>query len=117
MPTDVASHWRRLWVDRDPERVSWFASSLGTSLEPIERYAPDRGSAILDVGGEVSRLPADLVERGYLDVTVVDIAEEALELAGTLDLDLVRTARNCTSPRTASSRRSSTPSSDVRRHA
>ena len=81
MPTDVADHWSEVWSDRDPEDVSWFQATPQTSLELIQRYAPDRSSAILDVGGGASRLAADLLELGYLDVTVVDMAEAALERA------------------------------------
>ena len=81
MPTDVADHWHEIWSDGDPEQLSWFQASPQTSLKLIERYAPDRSSSVIDVGGGSSRLAADLLELGYLDVTVVDIAVPALERA------------------------------------
>jgi SAM-dependent methyltransferase len=81
MPTDTAAHWRRVWTDRDPTEVSWFQPTPVTSLELIQRYAADRSAAIVDVGGGSSSLAAHLLDLGYLDVTVVDIAEPALEHA------------------------------------
>lgn len=81
MPTDVADHWSEVWSDRDLQQVSWFQSTPRTSLELVQRYAPDRSSAVIDIGGGASRFAADLIELGYLDVTVVDVAEAALERA------------------------------------
>lgn len=81
MPTDTAAHWRQVWSERDPTEVSWFQSAPRTSLELIQRYTQDRSAAIVDVGGGSSSLAAHLLEMGYLDVTVVDIAQPALDHA------------------------------------
>jgi SAM-dependent methyltransferase len=81
MPTDSASHWRQVWSERDPTQVSWFQAEPRISLELILRHAPDPSSTIVDVGGGSSPLAARLLALGYLDVTVVDIAEPALDRA------------------------------------
>jgi len=61
--------------------VSWYSPHLRTSLALIERAVPDQGAAILDVGGGASTLVDDLVERGYRDVSVLDISAAALDIA------------------------------------
>jgi SAM-dependent methyltransferase len=66
---------------RAPEQVSWFQPEARLSLELIRRAAPGPGSRIIDVGGGSSTLVDGLLDRGYLDVTVLDISATALELA------------------------------------
>jgi 2-polyprenyl-3-methyl-5-hydroxy-6-metoxy-1,4-benzoquinol methylase len=62
--------------------MSWFRPHLERSLALIERAANgDRNAAIIDVGGGASTLVDDLLDRGYRNITVVDIAQAALEVA------------------------------------
>lgn len=51
------------------------------SLDLIQRAAPDRTSAIIDVGGGASRLVGGLLDAGYRHITVLDLAPDALALA------------------------------------
>ena len=44
-------HWDRVYQTKKPTEVSWFRAHLETSLALIEEAAPDRGAALLDVGG------------------------------------------------------------------
>jgi ubiquinone/menaquinone biosynthesis C-methylase UbiE len=59
--------------------VSWYRAHLDTSLALVDQAAPDRRSAIIDVGGGEATLVDDLLARGYSDVTVLDISAAALE--------------------------------------
>ena len=77
---DVHAHWERLFRSTPPEAFSWFRPHLDISLDLIEHAAPDRSSAIIDVGAGESTLVDDLIERGYRNITVLDISETALEL-------------------------------------
>ncbi len=72
-------HWEAAYAEKPPERVSWFEKTPADSLALIERAAPDRDAAIIDVGGGASRLASALVARGHTDVTVADISAAALE--------------------------------------
>lgn len=74
-------HWEAVYATSSPTEVSWFQREPRVSLELIERVAPDRGSAIIDVGGGASTLVDDLLSRGYRKVTVLDIAPAALDAA------------------------------------
>jgi ubiquinone/menaquinone biosynthesis C-methylase UbiE len=61
--------------------VSWYQPEARVSLDLIRRVAPDVGSFIVDVGGGASTLADGLVDAGYRNVTVLDIASSALEIA------------------------------------
>ncbi len=74
-------HWDQVYGTKGPDQVSWFRPHLETSLALIERAAPDRFASIIDVGGGASTLADDLLARGYRDITVLDIAPTAIELA------------------------------------
>jgi ubiquinone/menaquinone biosynthesis C-methylase UbiE len=78
---DRRQHWDAVYRTKAADQVSWYRPHLERSLEFIERVAPDRVAAIVDVGGGESTLVDDLVARGYLDVTVLDIATTALDHA------------------------------------
>jgi SAM-dependent methyltransferase len=76
--TETRRHWEGVWTSKQPEEVSWFESRPRVSLEMIEAVGLPLDAPILDVGGGASRLAAELVDRGYEDVTVADISEAAL---------------------------------------
>ncbi|KRE87488.1 methyltransferase [Rhodanobacter sp. Soil772] len=79
--TDKQQHWETVYRTKAPDAVSWYRPHLDTSLALIERAAPDRGAAVLDVGGGASTLVDDLLERGYRDLSVLDISAAALHVA------------------------------------
>jgi SAM-dependent methyltransferase len=74
-------HWDQLYAERDPNQVSWFEPVPASSLAIIEDLDLPLDAPIADVGGGASWLAAELVRRGYADVTVVDISGEALDRA------------------------------------
>jgi len=79
--SDMRRHWDRVYTTKAPDAVSWYQPHLARSLELIARAAPDSAAAIIDVGGGESTLVDDLLDRGYRDVTVLDISEAAIEVA------------------------------------
>jgi 2-polyprenyl-3-methyl-5-hydroxy-6-metoxy-1,4-benzoquinol methylase len=76
---DTQLHWERVYATKAPTEVSWFRPHLETSLALIERVAGDRSSSIIDVGGGESTLIDDLIGKGYLNITVLDISRTAIE--------------------------------------
>ncbi len=72
------THWEAVYGAKAPEAVSWYRAHLERSLQLIERSCPDRASSIIDVGGGESTLVDDLLNRGYRNITVLDISEKAL---------------------------------------
>lgn len=79
MKMETQSHWDRVYGSKAPNEVSWFRPHLEISLSLIERVAVDRSASIIDVGGGESTLVDDLIAGGYLNVTVMDIAQTAIE--------------------------------------
>src|SRR5713226_384255 len=77
---NVQTHWERIYAEKSPDTVSWYRPHLETSLELIERAAPARSAAIIDVGGGESTLVDDLLARGYQNVTVLDISQTAIDV-------------------------------------
>jgi len=89
---DRHAHWKNVWTARDADKVSWFQADPALSLRLIDQAGLRRDAAIVDVGGGRSPLAGRLVEQGFTNVAVLDIAEEALAQAhqelGTLGDDV-----------------------------
>lgn len=75
------SHWEHVYTSKRPTEVSWYRPHLDVSLELVQRAAPNRDACIIDVGGGEATLVDDLLDLGYVDVAVLDIAESALQVA------------------------------------
>ena len=75
------AHWEGVYTQKGESEVSWFQENPAPSLELIAHVGATPDSAIIDVGGGASRLVDNLVERGFEDVTVLDLSEAALEVA------------------------------------
>lgn len=78
---DQRKHWETIYRTRDVHAVSWFQPEARQSLDLITRFAPERGAAIIDVGGGASVLVDNLIQSGYTDITVLDVSETALEIS------------------------------------
>lgn len=75
---DRKSHWENVYQTKGRNEVSWFREHLDTSLQMITNTGVGRDAAIIDVGGGNSNLVDDLLERGYVDVSVIDISGKAI---------------------------------------
>ena len=76
-------HWDWVYGAKPPDAVSWYLPHLERSLAFIEGAGLDRDDPIIDVGGRASTLVDDLLERGYRDITVLDISSQAIARAKT----------------------------------
>jgi SAM-dependent methyltransferase len=74
-------HWERIHRDRRPDELGWHEAVPATSLALIERAGVPPDGAIIDVGGGVSRLADHLLDRGYRNLTVLDVSPSALDHA------------------------------------
>lgn len=75
---DPNAHWEGVWRRDRLDEVTWFQTGPTISLELAARVT-DPSSSILDVGGGASRLAEGLLEAGYTDITVLDLAEAAVD--------------------------------------
>ena len=78
---DTRQHWERVYRTKRPTEVSWYAPHLDISLRFIADAAPNRDASIIDVGGGESTLVDDLLDRGYRDVSILDVSAIALDVA------------------------------------
>lgn len=78
---DRKQHWEEAYRQKSEDAVSWFQPQPEVSLALLH-VAGIRGTdAIVDVGGGASRLADHLLAAGFSDITVLDIAEGALNKA------------------------------------
>jgi len=75
------AHWDKVYAERTLSELSWFEPEPTMSLEVIESLRLDPAAPIVDVGGGASSLVDALLERGHLDLTVLDLSAVALRAA------------------------------------
>lgn len=74
-------HWDAVYRKKGPQEVSWYRPHLDRSLQFIENANLPPNAAILDVGGGASTLVDDLLDKGYRNVTVLDLSPSAISAA------------------------------------
>jgi predicted TPR repeat methyltransferase len=74
----AAEHWDDAYGSRGIDGVSWYQPVPAVSLELVQALGTPSDAAVVDVGGGGSRLAGELLERGFDDITVVDISATAL---------------------------------------
>src|SRR6266487_2460618 len=72
-------HWNRVYTGKNPREVSWFQPHLERSLAFLEAANVGPTSAVIDVGGGASTFVDDLLDRGFENVTVLDVSRAALD--------------------------------------
>ncbi len=76
-----AAYWDSRYSNAGVQGVSWFQAEPAVSLELIEMTRVLPSSGVIDVGGGASVLVDRLVERGFSDLTVLDVSDVALSEA------------------------------------
>ena len=78
---DRKNHWEHIYQTKQLNEVSWFQPTPSTSMSFFEKFNISKKAKIIDIGGGDSLLVDNLLDRGYEDITVLDISESALERA------------------------------------
>ncbi|QOY53743.1 methyltransferase domain-containing protein [Candidatus Sulfurimonas marisnigri] len=73
-------HWNDVFIEKDYTQVLWHENSPEFSLELIHKYGISHYDAIIDVGCGASLLVDKLIEKGYKNITLLDIAESSLDV-------------------------------------
>lgn len=78
---DEKKHWEEVYENKKATEVSWYEPMPETSLDYITECKLEKDAAIIDIGGGDSFLAEFLIGRGFTDITVVDISENAINRA------------------------------------
>jgi SAM-dependent methyltransferase len=71
-------HWEAVYAAKEPSQVSWFRPHLDRSVAWIEGLGLDSGAHIVDVGAGASTLVDDLLARGFVRISALDLSAQAL---------------------------------------
>ena len=74
-----ALHWNTTYRDGRADELSWHQAEPGVSFELVDALEVPRETPVIDVGGGTSTFVDGLLERGFGDVTVLDVAVASLE--------------------------------------
>lgn len=72
-------HWENVYQTKGLNEVSWFREHLDTSMRLISNTGVGKDASIIDVGGGNSTLVDDLLDSGFVDVSVLDISANAID--------------------------------------
>ena len=76
----AAAHWDAAYA-RGDERLSWFEDHPGMSLRMLGSAGVRAADAVIDAGGGASPLTRALLDRGFGDLTVLDISAAGIRHA------------------------------------
>ena len=72
-------HWENIFGTKTPKEVSWTETYPKNSVDFIDALNLDTKLPVIDIGGGDSRLVDVLLEKGYKDISVLDISSKALD--------------------------------------
>ncbi len=75
------SHWEQIYRQRAVDSVSWYQQSPTVSLELLDAVGARPDEPVLDVGSGASVLVDALLDRGFSDLSVLDVSASALDLS------------------------------------
>ena len=73
-------HWESVYTKNKDNEVGWYQADPEISFSLIEKASPSR-ERVIDIGGGTSRLPEKLLDRGYQNISVLDISAAAVAKA------------------------------------
>ncbi len=77
----MQQHWEKVYRSKQLNEVSWYQPTPAVSLAFLDELAVAKEAAIIDVGAGDSLLVDHLLEKGYSDITVLDISSAAIDRA------------------------------------
>jgi len=76
--SESKEHWEKVYREKSPLAVSWYQLEPHLSLALIDKTAVPLDAPVIDIGGGASTLVDRLCERGYTNVSVLDLSAAAL---------------------------------------
>lgn len=78
---DRKKHWENIYQTKELKEVSWFEPTPQTSLDFFNQYNVAKTDKVIDIGGGDSFLVDHLLDLGYLNITILDISQSAINRA------------------------------------
>lgn len=72
-------HWENVFAQKQENEVSWFQEYPKTSMAFLDLFHLDLHANIIDIGGGDSHFIDALIEKGYQNIFLLDISENAIE--------------------------------------
>lgn len=76
-----SNYWDEVYKKKNEKEVSWFQDVPEISLKMIDEFCLPPTANIIDIGGGDSRLVDHLLDRGFTNISVLDISSESLQKA------------------------------------
>ena len=73
------NHWDLVYQNKDFKDTSWFQDVPSTSIAFLESLKLNKSAKIIDVGGGESRFVNYLLDKGFENISVLDISATAIE--------------------------------------
>lgn len=73
------THWENVYQTKQVDQVSWYQEHSENSLRMISDTKVGKDASLIDVGGGSSILVDELLNAGFIDVSVLDISAKALK--------------------------------------
>ena len=74
-------HWQKIYNTKTEKELSWFQEYPAASMEFVDSVKLNLNSRIIDVGTGDGRFIEAMVEKGYREITALDISEAAIKRA------------------------------------
>jgi 2-polyprenyl-3-methyl-5-hydroxy-6-metoxy-1,4-benzoquinol methylase len=78
---NTRDYWNNIYLRKQPDELSWTQQTPKTSLAFIDSFGLTKKAKIIDIGGGDSQLVDYLLDKGYENITVLDISCKALDKA------------------------------------
>ena len=79
----LRAHWENVYTEKRENEVSWFQANPTPSLELLAHVSASPALSIIDIGGGASRVVDHLLNKGFQNVTVLDLSGAALKASMT----------------------------------
>ncbi len=75
----ATEHWDKVYTSKAHDKLSWHQDQASISLEWILEYANTK-AAIIDVGTGVSILSDNLLDKGYQNLSLLELSPSAIQV-------------------------------------
>ncbi|MDC0117324.1 nodulation S family protein [Flavobacteriaceae bacterium] len=75
----LEDHWQNVYDKKNENEVSWYQKSPKLSLEFVNSLNLSLDAEIIDIGAGESRLVDNLLEMGFVNLSVLDISSKSIE--------------------------------------